>query len=65
MLTNMRKIITRISINCMDTVETLNKLESFWLEHDLSFIPGHLLDKLGQLNDPRIISGTPVLVFKA
>jgi len=29
MLTNMRKIITRISTNCMDAVETLNKFKSF------------------------------------
>jgi len=65
MLTNIGKIITRRLINCMDTMETLNKFESFWLEHDLSFIPEHLLDKLGQSKDPRTISGTPVLVFKA
>ena len=65
MLTNIGKIIIRRLINCMDTMEILNKFESFWLEHDMSFISEHLLYKLGQFKGPRIISGTPVLVFKA
>jgi len=64
-LTNIGKIIANGLIDVSNTIETLYKFESFWLEHDLSAIPDQLLDKLGQLKDSRIISGTPVLVFKA
>ena len=64
-LTNIGKIVTNGLIDLNNTMETLYTFESFWLAHDLSAIPGQLLDKLGQLKDSRIISGTPVLVFKA
>ena len=64
-LTNIGKIMANGVIDLNDTMETLYKFESFWLAHDLSAVPDQLLDKLGQLKDSRIISGTPVLVFKA
>ena len=64
-LTNIGKIVTNGLIDLNNTMETLYTFESFWLAHDMSAIPGQLLDKLGQLKDSRIISGTPVLVFKA
>jgi predicted transcriptional regulator len=64
-LTNIGKIIANGLIDLNDTTETLYTFESFWLEHDLSTIPDQLLDTLGQLKDSRIISGTPVLIFKA
>ena len=64
-LTNIGKIVTNGLIDLNNTMETLYTFESFWLAHDLSAIPSQLLDKLGQLKDSRIISGTPVLVFKA
>jgi len=64
-LTNIGKIIANGLVDLNDTMETLYKFESFWLEHDLSAIPDHLLDCLGQLKDSHIISGTPVLIFKA
>ena len=64
-LTNIGKIVANGLIDLNYTMDALYKFGSFWLAHDLSFIPEHLLDALGQLNDSRIISGTPVLVFKA
>ena len=64
-LTNIGKIIANGLIDLNDTMETLFTFESFWLEHDLSAIPDYLFDTLGHLKDSRIISGTPVLVFKA
>ena len=65
LLTNSGKILTNRLIDVKDLMETLDTFESFWLEHDLSAIPDLLLDKIGWLKDSRIISGTPVLVFKA
>ena len=64
-LTNIGKIIANGLIDLNNTMETLSKFESFWLEYDLSAIPDYLFDTLGHLKDSRIISGTPVLVFKA
>ena len=64
-LTNIGKIIANGLIDLNDTMETLFKFESFWLEYDLSAIPDYLFDTLGHLKHSRIISGTPVLVFKA
>jgi predicted transcriptional regulator len=65
LLTNSGKILTNRLIDDKDLMETLHKFESFWLKYDLSAIPDHLLDKIGWLKDSRIVSGTPVLVFKA
>ncbi len=64
-LSTIGKILARRLIDFDDTAETLHTFESFWLEHDLSAIPGRLLDKIGWLKDSRIISGTPMDVFKA
>lgn len=65
LLTNIGTILTHRLIDSKDLMETLDTFESFWLAHDLSAIPDHLLDKIGWLKDSRIISGTPINVFKA
>jgi len=63
-LTNIGKIVARRLMDFKDIIQTLNTFESFWLDHDLSAIPDHLLDKIGWLKDSRIVSGTPVDIFK-
>jgi predicted transcriptional regulator len=64
-LTTIGEIVVRKLIDFNDVAETLHAFENFWLTYDLSAIPDNLIDKLGQLKDSRIISGIPVLVFKA
>ncbi len=64
-LTAIGTIITNGLVNCSDTIETLHEFERFWLEHDLSAIPDYLLERIGWLKDSRVISGTPIDVFKA
>jgi len=64
-LTTIGEIVARKLIDFNDTAETLHAFESFWLGHDFSTIPDHLLDKIGWLKDSSIISGTPINVLKA
>ena len=42
----------------------LKKHEDFWLTHDLSGIPPHLLEKIGRLKDSTIFENTAVDIFK-
>ncbi|MHC1574000.1 MAG: hypothetical protein ACXQTJ_06120, partial [Candidatus Syntropharchaeales archaeon] len=50
-LTRIGEIVASNLINFTNALDVLKKHESFWLEHDISGIPEHLLGKIGCLSD--------------
>lgn len=63
-LTNIGRIIAHELIDLRTTTETLHTFESFWLEHDMSGIPDHLLERIGCLRGATLIEEGPGEVFK-
>jgi predicted transcriptional regulator len=63
-LTNIGEIIVRKLEEINLTITTLSQNRQFWLEHDLSYIPKHVLDKIGYLTDSNVLSSTPTDLFK-
>jgi len=45
-LTNIGEVMVLKLVGIIDVIEVLKKHEDFWLEHDLSGIAPHLLDKM-------------------
>jgi predicted transcriptional regulator len=64
LLTNIGEIITRKFEEVNLAITALSKNRDFWLNHDLSDIPQHLLDKIGGLADSNVLSSTPTDLFK-
>lgn len=58
-----RIIILRL-LGSMKTYYAINRYESFFLEHDISGIPLHLLNEVGCLMNSQIIKSTPDDVMK-
>jgi predicted transcriptional regulator len=54
-LTNIGRIIAMKLLDFIDAAEVLKKHEKFWIEHDLSGIPQHQMEKIGWLKDSNII----------
>jgi predicted transcriptional regulator len=54
-LTKIGRIITLKVADFSNAVEVLQKHERFWLEHDLTGIPEHLMEKIGWLKNSNII----------
>jgi len=63
-LTKIGEIIALKLSDFVDAVEVLKKHEDFWLTHDLSGIPPHLLEKIGWLRDSTVIESSATDVFK-
>ncbi len=63
-LTNIGEIVTRKLEEINVAITTLSENREFWLEHDLSDVPKHLLDKMGHLADSTVLSSTPSDLFK-
>jgi predicted transcriptional regulator len=63
-LTNIGEIVTRKFEDINATIAVLSQYRNFWLEHDLSDIPKHLLDKIGYLADSVVLSSTPADLLK-
>ena len=63
LLTNIGEIVTRKFEELNATITALSKHREFWLDHDLSDIPEHLLDKIGYLADSAIVSSTATDLF--
>ena len=63
LLTNIGEIVTRKFAEVNATITALSEHREFWLDHDLSDIPEHLLDKIGYLADSAIISSTATDLF--
>ena len=54
-LTRIGYIIGSKLSDFVDAVEVLKKHEDFWLTHDLSGIPPHLLEKIGWLSNSNVV----------
>jgi predicted transcriptional regulator len=65
LLTNIGEIVTRKFQEVNATITALSANREFWLDHDLSDIPEHLLDKIGSLADSTVISSTPTDLFRS
>jgi predicted transcriptional regulator len=64
LLTNIGEIIMR-KFDELDVAATvLSQHKEFWLDHILSDIPNHLLDKIGSLADSAVLSSTPADLLK-
>ncbi|KCZ72126.1 putative transcriptional regulator [Candidatus Methanoperedens nitroreducens] len=64
MLTNTGRIITLKLIDFNNAAEALKKHEKFWLGHDLSGIPEHLMEKIGWLKDSNVVQIDPLDIIK-
>ena len=64
-LTKIGEVIALKLSDFVDAIEVLKKHEDFWLTHDLSGIPPHLLEKIGALKDSILLEDTPTDIFKA
>jgi predicted transcriptional regulator len=63
-LTNIGEIVARQFQEVNLSVAALSQNRDFWLSHDLSDIPKHLLDKIAKLADSTVLSSTPTDLFK-
>ncbi len=63
-LTKIGEIVALKLIDFTDAVAVLKKYEDFWLTHDLSGIPPHLLEKIGRLKDSILIEAPVTDLFK-
>ncbi len=64
-LTNIGEVMVLKLVGIIDVIEVLKKHEDFWLEHDLSGIAPHLLDKIGALSNSSLLSNTTADIFKS
>ncbi len=63
-LTNIGRIVALKLLDFSNTSEALKKHERFWLEHDLSGIPDHMLKKIGWLKNSDMIQINPLDIIK-
>ena len=63
-LTKIGEVIALKLSDFIDAIKVLKKHEDFWLTHDLSGIPPHLLEKIGWLKDSTIIETTTIDTLK-
>jgi len=54
-LTKIGEIIVFKLSDFVDAIEVLKKHEDFWLTHDLSGIPPHLMERIGRLKDSNVV----------
>ena len=54
-LTKIGEVIALKLSDFIDAIKVLKKHEDFWLTHDLSGIPLHLLEKIGWLKDSNVV----------
>jgi len=65
LLTNIGRVIAVKLLDFNDAAEVLEKHKEFWLEHDMSGIPKHLIEKIGWLKDSKLIKDTDTEILKA
>jgi predicted transcriptional regulator len=63
-LTKIGEIIALKIVDFVDAVDVLQKHEEFWLTHDLSGIPPHLMERVGWLNNSTLMEDTSLDIFK-
>ena len=62
-LTNIGRIITPKLLDFSNAAEILKKHERFWLDHDISGIPEHMMDKIGWLKNSTVLEAPPSNIF--
>lgn len=65
LLTSTGKIAALNLIDFSNSAEVLKKHKRFWLEHDLSGIPEHMMKKIGWLKDSDVVLLDPLDIIKA
>jgi predicted transcriptional regulator len=65
MLTKIGIIIVLRLGGVISAIEAMKKHEEFWLTHDLSGIPPHLFEMIGDLSTSLLITDTPADLFKS
>lgn len=63
-LTNIGRIMAMKLLDFSNAAEVLKKHERFWLDHDMSGIPDHLLLKMGHLKNSYIEKAPSTDIFK-
>jgi len=64
LLTNIGSIMAVKLLDFCNAAEVLKKHERFWLEHDMSGIPEHLIKKIEWLKDSAVVTDTETEIFK-
>lgn len=64
LLTNTGRIAALNLIDFSNSADVLKKHKKFWLEHDLSGIPEHMVKKIGWLRDSFLATDTETEIFK-
>jgi predicted transcriptional regulator len=64
-LTKIGEIMVLKLVDMMAVIEVLKKHEDFWLVHDLSGIPLHLLDRIEVLSNSSLVADTSTDIFKS
>ena len=63
-LTNIGMIQAMMLKDMIDTIAALFVNKKFWLNHDLSGVPYHLLKRIGVLSDCEVVKATPIDLLK-
>ncbi|NYT00210.1 MAG: winged helix-turn-helix domain-containing protein [Methanocellales archaeon] len=63
-LTKIGDIVALKLIDFVQAIDVLKKYETFWLSHDLSDIPEHLLERIGELKESALIEAPAADVLK-
>lgn len=63
-LTKIGRILILKVADFGNAVDVLKKHERFWLEHDQSGLPDHMMEKIGWLKGSILIEDTPTDIFK-
>ncbi len=64
-LTKIGEIIALKIVDFVDAVDVLQKHEEFWLTHDLSGIPPHLMERVGWLRNSNVVKIDVLDIIKA
>jgi predicted transcriptional regulator len=64
LLTSIGSIIAIKLLDFSSAAEVLKKHRRFWIEHDLTGIPDYMLEKIGWLNNSKVIQIDPLDIIK-
>ncbi len=64
LLTNIGSIIAIKLLDFSSAAEVLKEHRRFWIEHDLTGIPNYMLEKIGWLNNSKVIQIDPLDIVK-
>ncbi|CAD6492275.1 MAG: Methanogenesis regulatory protein FilR1 [Candidatus Argoarchaeum ethanivorans] len=63
-LTKIGEVVALKLADFIDAIEVMKTHEDFWLTHDLSGIPEHLIEKIGALRGSTLFEDTATEIFK-